>query len=254
MVDGVDDGRRLVDVAEAVTGADGLDHEQLRVAAEAGDAVAVRDRARGERRDEGPVAVAVDDVRPAVDDVPGLGALRRDVRVRDVEPGVDDGDLERARSPEDLLRHLVDPGRDVLPFVREARPEDRGQCGLDLARAQDGTVRVGDPGQPVQLLGLSGKLDLDRLHVRQSAHDLGAGEALQRLGELGVRLEADHGSGRRRTARRAARSDDGREGQRRNEECRKSGNVKGRRTHSGRTGSGKRAPVRRRPGAGRAVP
>ena len=172
------------------------------------------------------MAVAVEDVRPAVDDVPGLGALRSDVGVRDVDTRVDDGDLDRARGPEYLLGDLVHSRRDVLPLVGEAGPEDGGERGLDLARAEDRTVRVGDPGQPVQLLSLSRELDLDGLHVRQPAHDPGAGKALQRLCELGVGLEADDRAGRRRTARRAARSDDRREGQRRNEERRKSRYVK----------------------------
>ena len=73
MVDRVDDRGGLVDVAEAVARADGPDHEELRVTAEAGDSLAVVDGARGEGGDERPMAVVVPDASPVVNDVPGLG-------------------------------------------------------------------------------------------------------------------------------------------------------------------------------------
>ena len=118
----------------------GLHQEQLRIPAEAGDAVAVRDRAGCERGDECPMAVPVDDVGPAVDEVPGLGVLRRNVRMRDVDSRIDDGDLDRARGSKDLFGHLVEARRDVLPLVGNPRPEDDGECRLHLARADEGPV------------------------------------------------------------------------------------------------------------------
>ena len=92
MVDRVDDRGCLVDVAEAAE-ADRPDDQELRVSAEAGDPLVVRDGSRGESSDESPVSVLVGDTRPVVDDVPGLGRLGREVRVRDVGAGVDDADL-----------------------------------------------------------------------------------------------------------------------------------------------------------------
>ena len=63
VIDCVHDGVRFVDVTQRPVGAARLHDHQLRVAAEAGDSVAVRHGTGGERRDEGSVSVDVANVR-----------------------------------------------------------------------------------------------------------------------------------------------------------------------------------------------
>ena len=50
-------------------------------------------------------------------------------------------DLDRARCAEDILGHFVLAGGDVLPLVRQARPEHRGQRGLGLVLRPGGGGR-----------------------------------------------------------------------------------------------------------------
>ena len=76
VLDGVDDRRRLVDVGDVAVGVDRLDDEQLRVAAEAGDADTVFDRAGGKRGDEGSVAEHVSHPVAVREDAPRLGRFR----------------------------------------------------------------------------------------------------------------------------------------------------------------------------------
>ncbi len=239
MVDGVDDRRRLVDVAERTRRTDGPHHQQLCVAAEACDALVVRDGARGERGDEGPVAVPVRDVRPVVDDVPGLRDLGREIRLRHVDAGVDDADLDRARRAQDVWGDLIFSGRDVLPFVRKVRAQDGRQSRFDLRRPGERRVGELDPGDSVQVAHLAGKLDLDRPHVREPPDDLRAREAAQRSSEPGVGLEADDGVRRCRAARRARRREDGRSGERSDQQDEQAGDSVGSRAHPGGRESGK---------------
>src|SRR5512132_4282475 len=101
-----------------------LHAEELGVATETGNPFAVRDRAGRQRGDERAVAVVVTDVAPVlgVDDAVDLRILRRDVRLAEVDAGVDDGDLDPGGRAENRVRHLVDAGGGVLPFVRDAGP------------------------------------------------------------------------------------------------------------------------------------
>ena len=101
VVDRVDDGVGLVDVGEGAVRAAGLDEEQLRVAAEAGDPLAVRHRAAGDRGDERPVAVEVADVGVRVEDVVGLRSLGGEIGGPDIGARVDHGDLHAGRRAED---------------------------------------------------------------------------------------------------------------------------------------------------------
>jgi hypothetical protein len=156
VVDGVDDRGRLVDIAEVVRGADRPDHQELRVSAEAGDPLVVRDRTCGEGGDEGAVAGAVRNARTVVDDVPGLGGLGGEVGLCDVGACVDDADLDRACSAQHVRRHLVLARRDVLPLVGKSWAQNRGQGRFDLGRSEERRMRVRDAGQPVELIRTSG--------------------------------------------------------------------------------------------------
>src|SRR5205809_6867473 len=101
-----------------------LNAEQLGVAAEAGDSFAVRDGARRQRRDEGPVAVIVAGVAAVVgvDDAGDLRVLGSDVGLAEVDAGVNDGDLDLVGGAENRVRDLVDARGGVLPLVGNAGP------------------------------------------------------------------------------------------------------------------------------------
>jgi len=124
LLDGVDDPGRLVDVRDRAVGMRDLHAEELGVATEAGDPFAVGDRAGRQRGDERAVAVVVTDVAPVleVDDAIDLRVLRRYVRLPEVDACVDDGDLDTGGRAENGVRHVVEAGRGVLPFVRDAGP------------------------------------------------------------------------------------------------------------------------------------
>ena len=130
------------------------------------------------------MAVPVDDVRAAADDVPGLGRLGGNVGMGYVQAGVDDCDLDRACRAEDLLGHLVLAGDDVLPLVGQAGAEHRRERGLDMRRCAGGARGRRRCRGGRRARRLAGQLDLDRLHVRHATDDPRAGEALQSLREL----------------------------------------------------------------------
>src|SRR5262249_43980646 len=92
--------------------------------------------------------------------------------------------------------------------------------------------------EAVELGGVPGQLDLDRLHVREAPDDLRARKPAQRTRKLLVRMEADDGAGRRGAARRAGGREDrrGREGC--DEEDEQTGDWAGWKAHPGGTESG----------------
>ena len=124
VIDCVDDRGRLVDLGEHAVLAARLDDEELRVTAEPCDALVVGDRARGERGDEGSVAVQVTDVGPLPHDVPGLRVLGGEIGMAHVGAGVDDRDLDAGGCAQHGVGHLVRSCRHVLPLVGKAGAEE----------------------------------------------------------------------------------------------------------------------------------
>jgi hypothetical protein len=151
VVDGVDDGGRLVDVGERAIGAAGLHDEETSVAAEARDALAVRDRPGGDRGHEGAVTVPVAHVRRPIHDAVRLGGLGAEIRSAQVGAGVHDRDRDRASGTEDRRGDGVRAGCGPLPLewrVREgcARGRPWGQSRLSGGHpARDG-LDIVDPG------------------------------------------------------------------------------------------------------------
>ena len=104
VIDGVRDRGRLVDVGERPVARAGLEDHQLRVSAEAGDAVAVRHRAGRERGDERPVADGVADVARPGARAERNRSLGREIRRAHVGAGVDDRDRHAARGAQNPTR------------------------------------------------------------------------------------------------------------------------------------------------------
>ena len=142
---GVDDRRRLVDVGDVAVGVDRLDDEQLRVAAEAGDADTVFDRAGGKRGDEGSVAEHVSHPVAVREDAPRLGRFVTHVRRAQVGAAVDHSDLDARRGMQHRIGNRVHVRRVPLPLPGDPGKEGRGERGLvDRQRpSQDGPLADG---------------------------------------------------------------------------------------------------------------
>ena len=130
VVDRVHDPGRLVHVRERAVAGTRLDHEQLRVAAEAGDPVAVRHRPGRDRGDERAVAVVVAHVGGAGAGVVRGGRLRREVGRGQVGARVDHGDADGRGGAEDRVGHAVLVRAVVLPLQpgRARRREPRARA------------------------------------------------------------------------------------------------------------------------------
>ena len=203
VVDRVDDRGRLVDLGEHAVLAARLDDEELRVAAEPCDAFVVGDGARGERGDEGPVAVQVTNVGPLAHDVPGLRALGGEIGMAQVGAGVDDRDLDAGGCAQNRVGHFVGSCRHVLPLVRKARAEEDDQRRLGVKAARPKAVHEGDPWERgdtrCEMVAVHLRVDGDRAQLGQPLHDP-CGEFRQRLakGLLGAVADDDlasHGLG-----------------------------------------------------------
>ncbi len=208
LVDRVDDRGGLVDVGERAVGAARLHDQQPGVAAEAGDALAVRDRAGRERGDERAVAVTVADVGAAVEDVVRRRDLGGEVGRGQVGAGVDDGDRDPAGGSEHGLGHGVGARRRPLPLVGgvgegRARRCRRGQGRFRRRHAARRGLDEVDPGLVEQGGGEAvhrgTRLHLGHLEARDRPYEVSAGRVESAL-ELRFGLVAD--DRRRRVGRR----------------------------------------------------
>ena len=175
VVDGPDDRRCLLDVAERAVGAARLDDHQPRIAAAARDPLAVRDGAGGERRHERAVSVAVGDLRRPRPHVVGDRLLRREIGSGQVGAGVDDGDRHGLRAADDRFRDLVEARGRVLPLERPGDGGDR-ERGLVVRVPPVARLHVGDARETLDGVHEADQVaagaHLDRPESRKPAHDL----------------------------------------------------------------------------------